>query len=376
MRRLLAVAVLALSAAPASALEPCPGGLAQTTVLLEGQSTLESVIADTQGRLFFTSTEGLMRLDARDAEPELLTPIEAPGGLAFDADGMLLVGQGNTFPNGSTGDQNGPSALLKVNPDTGTSEVYATGLSMANGLVRAPDGAFYASNNAGRNIDRIVDGETDRGWAQVESGNGLAVDLAGRYLYAAQTFRPAAIARVDLQDPSKVTTFAAPSDPADLSAGLDGMVRDGAGRLFVTANGSGELWRADTDGTLCLVVDGLAGFPDGPSAVAVGRPGGTFAPENLYVVTFNGMLIEVVGAAVPAPRLKVNGPRRARACRGVTFSVGVAGADVRFAGRSGRTGPAGRVRFAAPLGPPGRRAAVATREGYERGRARVRVVRC
>jgi sugar lactone lactonase YvrE len=379
VRRLLVLVLVAVPAAPAAALEPCPGEPARTTVLLEGQDTLESVIVDRAGRLFFTSPQGLMRLDARDGQPRLLTPIAGGGGLAFDADGMLLVGQGNTIPNGSHGDRDGPSSLLKIDPESGRSSVFATGLSMGNGLVRAPDGAFYASNDMGHNIDRIAGGKTQRGWAQVESGNGLAIDLAGRYLYAAQTFRPAAIARVDLRDPTKVTTFAAPSDPGDLAAGLDGMVRDGAGRLFVAANGAGQLWRAGTDGSLCLLVDGLATFPDGPSAVAVGRPVGTFGPENLYVVTFGGQLIEVAGAAVPAPRLALRGPRSA--CRAATFtarSAGkpVAGVEVRFGGHSRRTGPAGRARFRAPLGRPGRRVAVAAREGYETGRTRVLVTRC
>src|SRR5215212_2613781 len=122
-RRPVIVAVLALlaAAAPAHALAPCPGGPAKTQVLLTGQGLLESVIADTKGRLFFTGPEGLMGLDARDAKPKLLTPVEGGGGLAFDIDGMLLVGYGNTIQNGSTGDSNGPAGLLKVDPETGKS---------------------------------------------------------------------------------------------------------------------------------------------------------------------------------------------------------------------------------------------------------------
>jgi sugar lactone lactonase YvrE len=379
VKRLLAVLLLAVSAAPASALEPCDGGLPQATVLLSGQGLLESVIADRKGRLFFTGPEGLMRMDAREAQPKLLTPVESGGGLAWDADGKLLVGQGDSIANGSHGDADGPATLLKVDPDTGRSEVYATGLSMANGLVRAPDGALYASNDIGHNIDRIVAGKTERGWAQVQSGNGMAIDLAGRYLYVNQTFTAAAIARVDLRDPTKVTTFAAPAEPADLAAGLDGMVRDGAGRLFSAANGAGEVWRADTDGSLCLVADGLPAFPDGPSAVAVGRPGGTFAPQNLYVVTFGGQLIEIAGAAAPAPKLAVSTPARVKACRPLTVTVTaggapVAGVDVTLAGRTKRTGPKGRARLSGLAA--GRRAVRATREGYEPGRRRVRVVAC
>jgi hypothetical protein len=388
VRRALGLAAVLLAAAvpSASALAPCPGPAPKMTVLLADQGLLESVIVDDSGRLFFTGPQGLMRMDSRDAKPKLLTPVSGGGGLAFDSDGKLVVGYGNTVENGSTGDSTGPSGLLKVDPDTGKSTTYATGLSMANGVVRAPDGAFYASNDVGHDIDKIVDGKTQRGWAQVESGNGLAIDLTGRYLYANQTFRPAAIARVDLLHPADVTTFAAPTDPADLAAGLDGMVRDAAGRLFSAGNGSGEVWRANTDASLCLVAGGLAKFPDGPSAVAVGNRRGTFGATNLYVVTFGGQLIEYAGGVVtpPAPMRLSARPRVRKTCgrHGVTFTLAgssgerLAGAEVVMEGRTQRTDARGRTRFAGPFAANGTYPAEATRAGYDRALWNVTVRGC
>jgi DNA-binding beta-propeller fold protein YncE len=73
---------------------------------------------------------------------------------------------------------------------------------MANGVARAPDGTVFASNNRGAHIDRIDrDGTVHRRWATVLSANGLAVDPAGRYLYAAQSFTAAAIKRVEIANP-------------------------------------------------------------------------------------------------------------------------------------------------------------------------------
>ena len=236
----------------------------------------------------------------RGATPQVLALVEAPGGLAFDGDGSLIVGFGNSVANGSVGDATGPSGLLRIDPDTGAQSVFATGLSMANGLDRGPDGSFYASNDFGSNIDRVRNGVTERGWARVESGNGLVVDSAGRYLYVAQTFRPAAIQRVDLSDPSLVTEYVR-ADPADMAAGLDGMTRDARDRLIVTANGSGEVWRVDTEPSICVLLDGLPAFPDGPSAVATGSRQGSFPAENAYVVTFAGDLIELVDVAAVEP---------------------------------------------------------------------------
>jgi hypothetical protein len=334
---LLAPAAFWLAAVPAVAAPPCTPAPPTATPLLRGQGTLESVIADPRGPLYFTSDDAVMRLDSPNGQPRELAPVPEPGGLAFDDDGSLIVGTGNSVQNGQVGDQTGPSGLLRIDPRTGATETFATGLSMANGLVRGPDGSFYASNDFGSNIDRVRNGVTQRGWATVESGNGLAIDKAGRYLYAAQTFRPAAIRRVALDDPTDVTDYVV-ADSGDTSAGLDGMTRDAADNLFVTANGAGEIWRVSPDpAAICLLLDGLAPFPDGPSAVATGA-GGAFPPENVYVVTFAGDVIEIQDVAQGRPpriRMSVR-PRRATVGDPTsirfTTTVPVAGARVPFAG--------------------------------------------
>ena len=381
-----AFAILAAAPATAAALAPCPGPAPATRTLLSDQGTLESVIADHRGRLFFTTDDALMRLDDPDGEPKLLVPVPEPGGLAFDTDGSLVVGYGNSPSNGTIGDAAGPSGLLRVDPDSGESEVYATGLSMANGLVRGPDGSFYASNDFGSNIDRITDGKTERGWAQVESGNGLAIDSEGRYLYAAQTFRPAAIQKVALNDPTEVSDYVR-AGPDDTAAGLDGMTRDGADNLFVAANGAGQVWRVGADPVeACLLLDGLAPFPDGPSAVATGAGRG-FPARNLYVVTFDGNVIEIADVAVPSrrarlrlavrPRYAVRGERtrfrfRATIRRGGK-RVAVEDARIRFAHRVASTNARGRAAITATLASRGRHRARARHFDYRRDRAAIRV---
>lgn len=394
----LAATALALAAAApaAAAPPPCPGPPAKVNVLLRGQGTLESVIVDRHGRLFFTNAESVLRLDRRGGPPRVLAAINEPGGLAFDEDGALIVGYGNSASNGQVGDQTGPSGLIRVDPETGAQRVFATGLSMGNGLDRGPDGSFYASNDFGSNIDRIRNGRTQRGWAKVESGNGLVVDSTGRYVYVAQTFRPAAIQRIEIADPPRVTEYVR-SAPADMSAGLDGMARDAADRLFVTANGAGEVWRVDRPPRICLLLGGLPRFPDGPSAAAVGRGSGPFPAGNVYVVSFAGDVIELVDVAVPDPpaglppaasgariHLSVR-PRRARAGRRTRFRLRatvlvagrrypVAGAHVRLAGRSARTDGRGRARVTKALGRVGLYRARAWRTGLLSATTRVRAV--
>lgn len=289
-------ALSASAAAPAAAVRVCSDAQPPRLVLA-GQGSLEAAIVDEHGRLFYSATtrNAIMRLDHPDAEPVVLAGgIESPGGLAFDADGMLLVGGPNSLVNGAIGNVVGLSQLLRIDPDSGARSVAATGLSMGNGLVAGPDGSVYASDDIGVNIDRIRGSRVEPGWAKVLSPNGLAIDPSGRWLYAAQTFVPAAIARIDLNDPRRVSDYVR-LPVEDIAAGLDGMTIDGAGRLVVTANVPGEVWRVGTDRSVCRVAPGLPNA----SAVAVGRGPDGFSAGNAYAVGFSGRIIEMPGAAAP-----------------------------------------------------------------------------
>lgn len=289
-------AMSASAAAPAAAVRDCEDASAPRLVL-DGQGSLEAVIVDERGRLFYSATtqKAIMRLDHPGAEPVVLAGgIESPGGLAFDGDGMLLVGGPNSVAHGAVGNLVGLSRLLRIDPDTGARSVLASGLSMGNGLVRGPDGSVYASDDIGVNIDRVRGSRVEHGWAKVLSPNGLAIDPDGRWLYAAQTFVPAAIARIDLGDPRRAETYVRmPAE--DMAVGLDGMTIDGAGRLLVTANVPGEVWRVGTDRSVCS----LGGGVPNASAVAVGRGPSGFSAGNAYAVGFGGRIVEFPGAAVP-----------------------------------------------------------------------------
>src|SRR5215211_7707547 len=103
-RWLSAAFLLVLAPPPAVAAPPCPEPLPKPEYLVRDQTTLESVIVDVRGRLFFTDDTGLLRLDDRQAKPKRLVDVPDPGGLAFDNDGMLVLGYGNTASNGSRGD--------------------------------------------------------------------------------------------------------------------------------------------------------------------------------------------------------------------------------------------------------------------------------
>jgi len=294
---LLAAAAAALvAAAPAAAVPDCTGGLLEKRVLISGKGLMESVIVDDRGRLFYSDggLKAILRVDRPGAEPRVLTDgIEAPGGMAFDGAGKLLVGYGDSVQNGSTGLLMPRAGIYRVDPDTGARTTYATNTQMSNGMVRAVDGTVFVSSDLSpRGIDRVSPtGGVQIGWAAVNSANGLAIDRSGRYLFAAQTFQPAAIARVEISNPATIETFAA-AGPGDMQGGPDGMDIDAQDRLYVAVNLAGELWRVGTDRSICALGRGLGMA----SAVALGRGAQGFAAGNLYVVNFGGVLTELRGA--------------------------------------------------------------------------------
>ena len=75
------------------------------------------------------------------------------------------------------------------------------------------------------------------------------------------------------------------------------MVRDRRGNIFVTANLFGELWRIDRDGVGCVVASGLGMA----SAVAIGHGTRNFSRRNLYVVDFDGRVIEFANGTRARP---------------------------------------------------------------------------
>src|SRR5438128_6989419 len=141
----------------AAAVPDCAGSQ-PLRVVLSGQGTLESVISDAAGRLYYTdvSAKALMRLDFPGAKPQpVVTGIDSPGGLAFEPDGTLILGYGDAAAKGATGASNPQAGLLRVNLATGAYTVLATGLQMSNGVARGPDGTIYASNDFGSSLDRV-----------------------------------------------------------------------------------------------------------------------------------------------------------------------------------------------------------------------------
>jgi gluconolactonase len=292
----LAAAAGLVAPSAAQALGDC-ASQPDVRVLSDGHGTLESIEVDRRGRLFFTDSDAgtLLKLARPGAEPKLvLEGIGDTGGIVERRDGDLLVGFGNSIDQAADGEQNPEAGLLRVDPRSGASRVWVEGLQMANGVTRGPGRAIFASNDIAGGVDRVERRIPELGWADVASANGMIVSRDHSTLFVNQTFTAAAIQAVPIDDPGAATTYFAAA-PADAAGGLDGLARDGDDRLYAAANGAGQVWRIDGPGEACALAT-RDPFPAGPSDLAFGSRRGQFPPENLYVVTFGGELLEIVDA--------------------------------------------------------------------------------
>lgn len=276
-----------------SGLLPCEG-VGAPVLLLSGQGPLESIVFDQQGRLLFTRLfKGeLSRLDAPQAAPATVAVgISSPGGIAVTGPHEACVGVGNGLYGFLP--SLGKAGIVRVDLDNGQVTPHVSGLSMSNGLVRAADGTFYASDDLAASLDRVLpDGTVQRTWLS-QNSNGLAISKDQKTLYVNQMV-PASILAIDRA--TGRATVVADAPPARKWSWLDGLDIDEQGRLYVVSYWAGEVWRLDpVSRRMCLLASNLSM----PSAVAVGRAGGAYRASSIYVTTHSGRLHEVPGA-VPA----------------------------------------------------------------------------
>lgn len=283
------------SAAPVPSSIPMCADVGAPRVIVGQPRTFEAVAFDDRGVMLLSDWLG-NRLDVVDrpgAAPRMVAPVYAPGGIAPMPDGTVLVGSGIAAP-ALASPAVGVAKLIRVDPRNGHHRVYAEGLSMGNGVVRAPDGTVYASNDLTSTIDRIgTDGRVERGWYNQSPGNGLAMSADGRTLFANVSLGDTRIVAIDAATGTGRTHF---RPPAGMNwTFFDDLDIDRRGRLYAPMYFGGHVLRVDTDGSHCAIAAGLTL----PAGIALGRSGAGFSADSVYVTTHAGAVIEIP-KAVPA----------------------------------------------------------------------------
>lgn len=301
----LSIAIAWLGAGLATAAPPLCVGQGPQKTLYSDQGGMESITVGGGGRLYVSAggpedTGSAIYSYTRQGDEKKLvasTGQNGPGGLSWDGR-KLLWGYGNLGTTGITGDVDPKAGLYRVALSNGRKSLLSDHLGMANGIARGRDGSIYASNVAGKKLDRITpDGVTENGWATVDGANGLAVGKNGRYLYANQMLKaPATIAKIDTEDPTKVYTYYTAPDPELVL--FDGLARDDKNNLYAAVFGLGQVWKITPQKEACVVATGLTQTT--AAAISFSRKG--YAWGNLYAVGYDGNIVQVknaVAARVP-----------------------------------------------------------------------------
>lgn len=291
-----AALVAGVLAVPAGATaDPCAPWTVK--VLATGLGSLENVEPDGKDGLLYSASgrDAVERLTRDGRTATVAAGLPEPGGLRVRGQ-KLYVNTGDGAAAGALGTADG--TIQEVDLRTGAKQVWASGLTMPNGLVFLPDGSALVSRDitgvAPTGITRVAKrgAAPQVSWADQDDSNGLAVDPTGTFVYADETFTAASnVYRIRIADPSDRTVVAslAPS-PAGVFKGLDDLTISTTGALYVTANGAGEVIRLDPiTGRHCVVASGLTS----PSAVKQGS-GQAFPASRLYVSGFDGRLLELV----------------------------------------------------------------------------------
>ena len=249
-----------------------------------GDTGCEGIAFNGEGRLFATCARGLHEIGL-DGGSRKVTDLHSNLGVAAIGERDLLVadfGPTNAFRQ----DRNNDGMVWRVTPD-GDKREDSVGYGDPNFVVVRKDGSYLVSDDATADIYVVGDDKRPLLFSTaVSHPNGLALNADESILYVAQIFssiRPVigddAIWAIPLTDgvPSgraKVVTRAGPN------AFVDGLAMDALGRVYIAANGAGQLWRFDPDSEEMVL---LAGGMFGIASVAFGE--GEFERTSVYATT-------------------------------------------------------------------------------------------
>ena len=252
-------------------------------------SGCEGIAFNGEGRLFATcstsATDRAFYEISFDGSTRKIAELDSTLGVAAIGDRDLLVadfGPTNAFRH----DRNTDGVVWRISPE-GDKVADSTGFGDPNFILVREDGSYLVSDDATADIYVVGVDKTPKLFSTaVSHPNGLAMPADGSVLYVAQIFssiRPVfsddRVWAIPLQDgtPSQRARVVARAGP---NASVDGLAMDSEGRVYITANRAGKLWRYDpyTD-EMTLLAEGMFGL----ASVAFGE--GEFDRESVYGTT-------------------------------------------------------------------------------------------
>jgi len=171
-------------------------------------------------------------------------------------------GPKNVFRDGDNND----GIVWRITPD-GQKTVTASGIADPNAVLVLPDRSFLVSDDGTDKIYRVKDGKVTVWSRGVEYPNGMALSLDNSHLYVAQIFKAISPRMIgdDRTWAFRLTSDFEPAGPPTVAfgtteGGVDGLVADEQGRIYVADNGAGKIRRFDPrNGQVELIAEGMPG---------------------------------------------------------------------------------------------------------------------
>lgn len=276
---------------------------AEARILVDGAfQRCEGIAFSGEGDLYVAGNAALWRVSTT-GDVTKIAEMYSNLGLAPVGERDILMadfGPTNRFNLGPNSD----GIVWRVTPEGDTTRVVNGGIGDPNFVMVLADGSFLVTDDATDEILWVGEDRQPRLFTDaVGHPNGIALSSDGNTLYVAQIFeslRPTVTSgkvwAVPLEDGDVATLPELLVDLGDAAAN-DGLALDEHGRLYVAANGFGQIWRVDpVSAEVVLIAE------DMPGAASIAFGQGAFDPEAIYVTsTRTGKVWEVEVGAKGAP---------------------------------------------------------------------------
>ena len=255
-------------------------------VLVDGKfQRCEGIAFNGEGDLYVAGNSRLWRVN-REGEVTEIAELYSNLGLAPIGDRDILMadfGPTNRFDTGPNAD----GIVWRITPEGEKTRVVDGGIGDPNFVLVRPDGSFLVTDDATDEILLVLpDGRNGIISDAVGHPNGLALSADGSTLYVAQIFKSIRPIVSDGRVWALPLTNGLPSGAPELlvdlgdNAANDGLAMDELGRIYVAANGAGQIWRIDPETRETVLI---AENMPGAASIAFGE--GDFDHHAIYVTS-------------------------------------------------------------------------------------------
>ncbi len=296
---LVSIAILlsfgALSFIPPAAADDDPAFPVTTKVLVDGKfRRCEGIAFNGEGDLYVSGDRKLWRVSTGGEVTEI-AEMHSNLGLAPIGERDILVadfGPTNRFDLGPNID----GIVWRITPEGEKTRVVDGGIGDPNFILVRPDGSLLVTDDATDEILLVLpDGRKGIISDAVGHPNGLALSADQSVLYIAQIFKSIRPIVPDGRVWALPLSNGMPSGEPELvvdlgdNAANDGLAMDSLGRIYVAANGAGQIWRIDPSTRKTVLI---AENMPGAASIAFGE--GDFLHDAIYVTsTRTGKVWEV-----------------------------------------------------------------------------------